>query len=64
MKRIKRLRRTVKKYQARIPGELRQPLMSYLTRAQRKAIRAAAAESGESISFVLAAIVAAYFPPE
>lgn len=61
MARVKRLRRTVKKYQARIPNVTRGALTTLLTPTQRQAIRAAARQSGESVSFVIAAIVAAYF---
>lgn len=61
VKRVKRLRRTVKKYQARIPHVTRGALTTLLTPTQRQAIRAAARQSGESVSFVIAAIVAAYF---
>lgn len=50
-----------KRYQKRIPGTTRGQLVTLLTPSQRDAVRHAALVSGESISFVLAAIVAAYF---
>lgn len=63
-KRRKRLERTVKQYQARIRGVLRGPLVTLLTPWQLRQVRTAARESGESVSFVLAAIIAHYFGDE
>lgn len=61
-KRRRQLRKTVKRYQERLPdGQRRGPLVTLLSPSQREAVRYAARTSGESVSFVLAAIVAAAF---